>query len=135
MPDHVVDRCGAELGLDPRDFSGVKILVVGLAYKPDVADTRHSPAVPVIRTLLQRGAQVAVLDPLVGEIYVDGMRFRSIDLDGQWPNGAAGADAAIVITPHRSIDYEALGSRIGLILDTRNALAADTPVAGRVVPL
>ena len=135
MPDHVVDRCATELGRDPRDLSGVRILVVGLAYKPGVADTRHSPAVPVIRTLLQRGAEVAVLDPLVGEIDVDGMRFISIDLDGEWPNGPAGADAAIVITPHRSIDYEALGSRIGLILDTRNALAADSPIPGHVVPL
>lgn len=135
MPDHVVDRCAAELGIDPRDFSGVRILVVGLAYKPGVTDTRHSPAMPVIRALRRRGAEVAVFDPLVEEIYVDRLRYRSIDLDQAWPNGAAGADAAIVITPHPQIDYEALASKVDLILDTRNALAADTAVSSRVVPL
>jgi len=135
MPNHVVDRCAAELGVDPRDLSGIRILVVGLAYKPGVADTRQSPAVPVIRALLKRGAEVTVYDPLVEEIQVDGTQFHSIDLHGDWPKGAAGADAAIVITPHRSIDYEALGSQIELILDTRNALAADFPASGRVVPL
>ncbi len=135
MPDYVVDRCAAELGIDPRDLNGIRILVVGLAYKPGVADTRHSPAVPVIRVLLQRGAEVAVLDPLVAEIYVDELRYGSIDLGGEWPNGPVGAHAAIVITAHRSIDYGALGAKIDLILDTRNALAADTFLSGRVVPL
>lgn len=135
MPSHVVDRCAAELGADLRDLRGVRILVVGLAYKPGVADTRHSPAVPVIRMLCQRGAAVTVHDPLVEEIYVDGVRYGSVDLEAEGTEGGFLADAAIVITPHPSIDYKTLGSKTGLILDTRNALAAGYELSGRVVPL
>lgn len=135
MPDHVVDRCAEELGVDPQNLTGTRILVVGLAYKPNVADPRHSPAIAVIRSLVRRGAGVAVFDPLVTEIAVDGHLYNSVDLDGEWPHGADGADAAIVITPHESVDYRALGNRVGLILDTRNELLADATVTGRVVTL
>ena len=133
MPEHVVDRCAAELGLNGRGMAGLKIAVIGVAYKPDVADPRNSPAVPVIRALCARGASVVVYDPLVKEIEVDGSTYRSVDPDQQWPYGLVGADAGIVVTPHSEVDYTTLSGKIPMLLDTRNALPKYA--AGRVVPL
>jgi UDP-N-acetyl-D-glucosamine dehydrogenase len=124
MPDHVADRCAAELGVDGRDLTGQRILVVGVAYKPNVADTRHSPAVAVIRTLRARGAFVLIHDPLVPKFDVDEVTYTSVPLDRPWPAGSTGADAAIVVTPHAAVDYEAIARSAGLVLDTRNALTS-----------
>jgi UDP-N-acetyl-D-glucosamine dehydrogenase len=124
MPDHVVDRCAAELGVDGRDLTGLRLVVVGVAYKPNVADTRHSPAVAVIHALRARGADVMIHDPLVSELEVEEVTYPSMPLDRPWPGGAKGADAAIVVTPHAAVDYEALVKSARLVLDTRNALGA-----------
>jgi len=105
-------------------MTGARVIVVGLAYKPDIADTRHSPAVGVIHELESRGAEVLVHDPLATGIIVDGVLRPSVPLDRVWPAGAVGADAAVVITPHSAIDYAALAGQVGVVFDTRNALGA-----------
>jgi UDP-N-acetyl-D-glucosamine dehydrogenase len=122
MAGHVSDRLAALLAERGRVMTGARVIVVGLAYKPDIADTRHSPAVAVIRELESRGAEVVVHDPLATGIIVNGVLRPSMPLDRVWPAGAVGADAAVVITPHSSIDYSALAGRVGVVLDTRNAL-------------
>jgi UDP-N-acetyl-D-glucosamine dehydrogenase len=124
MPGHVADRLAALLTERGRMMNGARIIVVGLAYKPDIADTRHSPAVGVIHELESRGVEVLVHDPLATGIVVDGVLRPSVPLDKVWPTGAVGADAAIVITPHSSIDYASLAGQVGVVLDTRNALRA-----------
>lgn len=130
MARHVADRCAAELGMD---LAGRRILVVGVAYKPGIADSRHSPAVPLIRVLREQGAEVAILDPLVRSLDVDGVAYRTCDADGTWPHGPVGADAAIVVTAHGDVDHLALARRVGVVLDTRNALTADPD--GHIVPM
>jgi len=122
MPGHVADRVATLIAERGRVLTGARVIVVGLAYKPDIADTRHSPAVAVIRELESRGAEVIVHDPLATGIIVDGVLRPSVALDKVWPAGAVGADAAVVVTPHSSIDYAALASHVGVVLDTRNAL-------------
>ena len=122
MPGHVADRVATLIAERGRLLTGARVMVVGLAYKPDIADTRHSPAVAVIRELESRGAEVLVHDPLATGIIVDGVLRPSVPLDRVWPAGAVGADAAVVLTPHSSIDYAALAGQVGVVLDTRNAL-------------
>ena len=122
MPGHVADRVAALIAERGRVLTGARVMVIGLAYKPDIADTRHSPAVAVIRELESRGAEVLVHDPLATGIIVDGVLRPSVPLDKVWPAGAVGADAAVVVTPHSSIDYAALAGQVGVVLDTRNAL-------------
>jgi len=124
MPDHVVDRCAAELGVDKRDLRGIRIVVVGVAYKPGVADVRHAPAVPLIHVLRSRGAEVVIHDPLVPEIEVDGFIYRSVPISSPWPAGAGGADAAIIVTPHVTIDYGAVLRNVRVVVDTRNAVTS-----------
>lgn len=122
MPGHVADRVATLIAERGRVLTGARVIVVGLAYKPDIADTRHSPAVAVIRELESRGAEVLVHDPLATGIIVDGVLRPSVPLDKVWPAGAVGADAAVVVTPHFGIDYAALAGQVGVVLDTRNAL-------------
>jgi UDP-N-acetyl-D-glucosamine dehydrogenase len=110
--------------VDGRELTGLRLLVVGVAYKPNVADTRHSPAVAVIHALRARGADVMIHDPLVAQLEVEGVTYATVPLDHPWPAGAGGADAAIVVTPHAAIDYEAVMKSAGLVLDTRNALTS-----------
>jgi UDP-N-acetyl-D-glucosamine dehydrogenase len=122
MAGHVSDRLATLLAERGRVMTGARVIVIGLAYKPDIADTRHSPAVAVIHELESRGVEVLVHDPLATGIIVDGVLRPSVPLEKVWPAGAVGADAAIVVTPHSGIDYAALAGQVGVVLDTRNAL-------------
>jgi UDP-N-acetyl-D-glucosamine dehydrogenase len=122
MPEHVVDRLAGLLAERGRTLPGSRVVVVGLTYKPGVGDIRHSPAAAVIRSLESRRAQVLVHDPHVPGIIVDDVFRPSVPLDMCWPEGAVTADAAVVVTPHKEIDYAALAAGVGVVLDTRNAL-------------
>jgi UDP-N-acetyl-D-glucosamine dehydrogenase len=122
MPEHVVDRLVWLLAERGRSLPGSRVVVVGLTYKTGVADTRHSPAAGVIRALESRGAEVLVHDPRVSGIIVDDAFRPSVPLEMLWPEGAVGADAAVVVTPHEEVDYAALAAQVGVVLDTRNAL-------------
>ena len=64
-----------------RDLTGTAVLVCGLGYKPGVTDTRHSPAIGVIRRLIQLGAKVDVYDKEVARIQVDGSELHSVTLE------------------------------------------------------
>ena len=133
MPEHVANRVATLLAERGRVLSGSRIVVVGVAYKPGIADTRHSPAVGVIRALESRGAEVLVHDPYATGIIVDGVLRPSVPLEKPWPAGAVGADAAVVVTPHENVDYVALAAQVGVVLDSRNALGKLH--IDRVVPL
>ena len=116
---NVVDRCKG-IGL-----SNSKVLVVGVAYKKDVDDTRESPAFVIIELLKARGAAVDYYDPYVPIILktrahpgLAGM--RSISLD---PKSIASYDAVLIITDHSEIDWNLLVNAAQIVVDTRNATA------------
>jgi len=121
MPAQVVERAEALLNDFSRAVRGAKILLVGLAYKPDSADARESPALRVAELLRTKGAHVLAVDP-----YVD---------DRDWPVGvervdsaraAAECDLAVVLTPHSTVDLAPLA---GLpVLDTRGVMPAQQAV-------
>jgi UDP-N-acetyl-D-glucosamine dehydrogenase len=132
MPRYVVERTAEALDRQQgRGLNGARLLIVGLAYKKNINDTRESPAFAVIEMLERRGAHVAYHDPHVPEIlptrrYRDLAGRRSVPLDGAT---VAGFDAVIIVTDHDSIDYAALRAAARLIIDSRGRYAeGDTVV-------
>ncbi len=96
-------------------MKGAKILVLGVAYKPDIADLRESPAVKLISLLGNAGADVSYHDPHVASFEEHGMRMDSVGFE------PAEYDCVVIATDHSSIDYEQLVDDASLIVDLRNA--------------
>jgi UDP-N-acetyl-D-glucosamine dehydrogenase len=155
MPDYVVDLVAKALNHDSKSVRDARILVVGVAYKNNVADTRQSPAIAIIDRLRYRGAVISYHDPLVPVL--------DFDLDG-WPEwrprlkvalerrtlrvvsqslpprrrrsdmlhsvalDAATlerADCVLVLSKHDEVDYAAIGQHARVVVDTRDALSTD----------
>ena len=96
-----------------KSMSGSEILVLGVAYKPDIGDVRESPALKLIELLRNAGASVAYHDPHVPSVPELGL--ESVQLDpGQY-------DCVTIVTDHSSIDYSALVDHSDLVVDLRNA--------------
>jgi len=125
MPHHVVERLGAELAATRRkDLKGAKILVIGMAYKPNISDVRESPGLEILDLLRRAGASPLFHDPLVDSLRPPwatdrDAAMRSSPLTAQ---SAADVDAALIVTDHDAIDYALLSKHARLIVDTRNAM-------------
>ena len=130
MPQYVTQRAAALVGRRDDDLAGCHILVLGVTYKPDQTDCRHSPAVPVVDRLIAAGATVRVHDPLVTEAAGLHPHATFAPLTAEV---VAAADLVVVVTPHRSLDYGLVIEHARCILDTRNALG--DRAAPNVVPL
>ena len=100
-------------------LKGARILVVGVAYKPDIADTRESPAVKLMALLENAGAQVSYHDPHVPTLAENGLALSSAPLD------PSAHDCVVVVTNHSSIDYDRLVEDARLVVDLRNATGAN----------
>jgi UDP-N-acetyl-D-glucosamine dehydrogenase len=98
-----------------RSLSGSRILVLGVAYKADISDTRESPAVKLIELLRTAGAEVAYHDPWVPELDEDGVTLSSVPLE------PTAHDAVVIVTAHSQIDYARLVEDAALVVDLRNA--------------
>jgi UDP-N-acetyl-D-glucosamine dehydrogenase len=116
MPAYIVQLVADALNDRARAVRGARVLVLGVAYKPNVADTRDSPALEIIETLRAKGAQVAYHDPHVPAIAVDGARLES--LPAVQP---ADHDVVLVLTAHDGYDWKRLAAEATLLIDTRNA--------------
>ena len=122
MPAYVVARVAASLNERGRALKGAKILLMGIAYKPDIDDIRESPAAEIIEMLWASGAVVAYHDPHVPRF--PRMRDHAIDL-ASVPLRAETVrdhDCVLIVTDHAAVDYELLGREAALIVDTRNAM-------------
>ncbi|MDD5613879.1 MAG: nucleotide sugar dehydrogenase, partial [Candidatus Omnitrophica bacterium] len=118
MPGYVVSRVVCELKSKSIPLSSSSVLIVGVAYKPDVNDIRESPALEIIHILSRKGARVEFYDPHVKELQIKGRKYKAIDLSR---NNIAKYDAVAIITNHSSVDY-GIFKKARLVLDTRNAL-------------
>jgi UDP-N-acetyl-D-glucosamine dehydrogenase len=96
-----------------KSLNGAKVLVVGVAYKADIADTRESPALKLIKLLRGAGADISYHDPFVPELRDEGL--RSVDLD------PAAYDCVVIVTEHSHIDYADLVDKAHVVVDLRNA--------------
>jgi UDP-N-acetyl-D-glucosamine dehydrogenase len=119
MPAFWVRKVAERLNDQSMAVRGSKILVVGVAYKKDVDDVRESPALDIIRLLLQQGASVRYHDPLVAQIRDDSMSLDSVPLA---EDEVRSVDCIVLATDHTSLDYELLGTQFDKVVDTRNAL-------------
>jgi UDP-N-acetyl-D-glucosamine dehydrogenase len=126
MPRYVVSRVADELNArSGRGLNGARILVVGLAYKKNIGDTRESPSLKLIELLEKQGAICDMHDPFVPTIprtreHPDLAGRSSVALNS---DAIAGYDAVLITTDHDSIDYQLLVKHAKLVVDTRNACA------------
>ncbi len=116
MPRLIVDKLEQAL---ERTLVGARILLVGITYKPDIADIRESAAVRVLEEIAARGATVQYHDPLWPSLEVADRALESVALD---PLDIAEADAVVLLTPHTSIDYASIVRAAPLVIDTHSGL-------------
>jgi len=116
MPRLIVDKLADALG---GSLVGASVLLVGVTYKPDIADVRESAALRVLEEALSRGASVSYHDPVMPSVAVGGSLFESVVLD---PRTVASADAVVLLTPHTTIDYDRVVRSARLVIDTHSGL-------------
>jgi UDP-N-acetyl-D-glucosamine dehydrogenase len=122
MPGWVARRIGEALNEHAKALKGARVLVLGVAYKPDVGDVRESPSLRVMAALARRGAKLSFHDPFVDAIDLDGRRLQRTALT---PRAVAGADLVALLTPHSSYDLEWLARSAALLFDARHAIEGD----------
>jgi UDP-N-acetyl-D-glucosamine dehydrogenase len=125
MPAYVVRRCAEALATAGKGLAGARVLLLGIAYKPDVDDDRESPAYALWQLLEEAGAEVRYHDPHVPVIRPSreharhaGRRSESVT-----PESVAAHDLVLLVTHHRALDYPLLARHARLLVDTRNAFA------------
>ncbi len=129
MPGHVVTVVIEVLNDIGRPLKGARILVLGVAYKRGVGDTRESPAHEIISSLLRRGADVAYADPHVPTFQIEGTELKAVDLTDEIVRQA---DCTLILTDHREFDFRRIVELAPLVVDTRNA-TWDITAPGRVI--
>jgi UDP-N-acetyl-D-glucosamine dehydrogenase len=117
MPIYVVQKIADALNQQGKPIKGSRLLLLGMAYKPDVHDTRESPSLEVMRQLLLREGDVRYCDPWVPELELDGALHHSVEWS---PEAVRDADCVVVLTAHRRFLEEPHWREAALILDTRN---------------
>jgi UDP-N-acetyl-D-glucosamine dehydrogenase len=124
MPTYVVQLVTDALNERGRAVRGARVLALGVAYKANVADTRDSPAIEILQTLLTKGAAVAYHDPFVPLLTLERTTLESI----AWRDAdLAGRDLVLILTPHDGYDWGAVVREARLVIDTRNATADVLP--------
>ena len=134
MPEHVVHRTCDALNDRAKPCKGSRILIVGLAYKPNVDDERESPSYVLMDHFHERGAQVAYHDPYVPAIKLTREHphwagTRSVPWERET---ISRFDVAVIATHHAAVNYEQLAAWCDCIVDTRNAMAAVATRSGQV---
>jgi UDP-N-acetyl-D-glucosamine dehydrogenase len=122
VPGYVASRLWRLLNKRRIAMNGARVLLVGVSYKPDISDSRETPAEPLARRLAALGAVVSYHDPLVENWCpsgLDGAQLLRID---DVYEAAAEADAVVLLQPHSGYDLQRLSEASRLILDTRGKL-------------
>ena len=130
IPRFVVDKIAWGLNDDGKSVRGAKILILGVAYKKDVDDTRESPAMEIMSLLREKGAKLAYHDPFVPKLHkmrhYDFSDLSSVELSEDLLEKQ---HAVVIATDHTKIDYSWIVNHSQLVIDTRNATRGIT--AGR----
>ncbi len=125
MPYHVVDLVTRGLSLEGKPLHGARALVLGVAFKPDIGDSRDTPAERIIELLLDRGATVRYHDPFVPTFHVGGNVFyREVLQLASVPLTDAelqAADVVVIVTGHHNVDYGRVLRQTSLVVDSCNA--------------
>ena len=119
MPHYTVSRVAEILSDNGTALSKAKILVLGVAFKENISDTRNSPALRVMEILVERGAEVSYLDQNVPTVDLNGTTMSGLD------SGLALTsefDAVVILVPHDGVDLAQVVKNARLVIDTRNAV-------------
>ena len=117
MPLYVLQKIGDALNDRSLPIRGARLLLLGMAYKADVHDTRESPSLEVMRQLIARGGDVRYCDPLVFNVELDDVLHSSVEWSAE---EVAAADCVVMLTQHSVFLDEPLWDRAKLVVDTRN---------------
>jgi UDP-N-acetyl-D-glucosamine dehydrogenase len=125
----VVDRLQDALNTRGKAVNGSAVMIVGMAYKKDVGDTRESPAFPIAQKLLALGAQLTYHDPFVKEVletrsWPGHPEMRSLPLTAE---SIARQDAVVIVTDHSRLDYALIANSAKLIVDSRGVYREPRP--------
>jgi UDP-N-acetyl-D-glucosamine dehydrogenase len=118
MPQYTASRIADALNDAGKAVKGSRILVLGVAYKPDVGEAAESPALKVMSILERRGADVSFHDPHIESVRVGDSARHGIDLT---QSVVSSADCVALLTPHHAYDLEWIAERARLVFDARNA--------------
>ena len=136
MPEYVVHIVSKALNAAEKSIRSSGILILGLAYKSNVDDTRESPSVKLIELLAEEGAKIDFFDPHVNTIpkirkYPELWGKKSVE----WDEGTIRSfDLVLVSTAHDSVNYQELGQWAEVIVDTRNAMSEITSATAQIYP-
>ncbi|HRJ76321.1 MAG TPA: UDP binding domain-containing protein, partial [Anaerolineales bacterium] len=119
-PRYVVSRLMEGLNDRAKALKGSKVLVLGVAYKPDIDDVRESPALDVIGLLRQKGADVEYHDPYIPHIHHETEDWK-MDSVKDMMKTVKESDAVVIITNHKQYDYKSIIESAKFVFDTRNA--------------
>jgi UDP-N-acetyl-D-glucosamine dehydrogenase len=123
MPHYVVERIADALNDRRKSLKGSRVLVLGLAYKPDIDDVRESPSLELIELLRHKGARVDYNDPYIPQTHKQrehDLQMKSKKLTAKM---LAGYDVVLIATNHSDYDYNWIVKNAQLVIDTRNATA------------
>ena len=148
MPAFVVEKISLALNADRKAVNGSTVLMLGIAYKREIDDVRESPALDIMRLLEAQGAVVQYHDPYVASVRVGGAVHddapsrtddpalpqirRSVALTAAVLRAA---DATVIVTDHRSVDYQFVVDHAAIVIDTRNATAQTVSGRAHIVSL
>jgi UDP-N-acetyl-D-glucosamine dehydrogenase len=121
MPGYVIEKLQSALNEHGKAVKGAKVLILGLAYKPNIDDPRESPAFEIIHRLLSLGAEVSYHDPHIPvapsmRSWPDLPPMESTDLSAE---NLTAVNAAILVTDHAAVDYKLILEHAALVIDTR----------------
>ncbi len=129
MPYHCVAKAQRALNDTGRSVKGARVAVIGVSYKPGVADVRESPALKIIALLRDLGAEVSYHDPHVPELGELGLSSTGLE------RALEEADLALIVTAHPGVDHELIARRARLVVDLRGVIDRAGAAAGTVVRL
>ena len=133
MPKYVLDKVIQALNLHKKPINGSKVLVIGVAYKKDIGDTRESPSLEVIRLMLDKGAQILYHDPYVSKIILGGVdTYHSETLTS---SVIESVDCVVILTDHSIIDFNMVVNHANIVVDTRNATRSIQTGSNKVIKI
>ena len=122
MPGYVVSRIQSLLNRDSKPLRGSKVVLLGMTYKPDIADLRESPSLEIFEILLHEGADVQFCDPHVSSARIGGQVFERQEDVAQ---AVAASDVAVLLQAHKAFDLQSISSNAKWLFDTRGILSGE----------
>ena len=132
MPEYCVGRIAEMLGQAQIALNGAKVLLLGVAFKQDVADCRESPALRLLSLLARAGADITYYDPYIPECGTMGRIWKSIPALTE--TVVAKSNITVIATAHTQVDYAMVARFAPMVFDVKNAMKT-TAVSGNIVLL